>query len=283
MRHVVALMALSLLPGLLPADEPAQSQDLIASVNALRAHGCGKQLSPTTSLRSAPLLDAAAVQFAEGAELADAIADAGYDARSATSIHFRLRESDAFEDVLSRRFCSRLMDAAFADIGIAQRADQTWIILAAPFTPPSPNDATKVRAQVIELVNAARASGVRCGRKRFDAAPPLVQSLPLERAALAHTRDLAAQGPLSHRGSDGSGPADRVTRESYIWSAVAENVASGAMTAQEVVAGWLASTSHCENIMNPRFTDTGVAFALAPRERGGIYWAQVFAIPRQPQ
>lgn len=230
-----------------------------------------------------PHLDAAAVRLAEGGELAYAIADAGYEARSATSIQFRLRESDAFEDLLSRRFCSRLMDAAFTDIGIALRADQTWIILAAPFTPPSPNDATQVQAHVIELVNAARAGGRRCGRKRFEATPALVPSLPLERAALAHSRDLAAHGPLSHRGSDGSGPADRVTREGYVWSTVAENVASGAMTAEEVVTGWLASPAHCENIMNPRFTDIGVAFALAPRQRGGIFWAQVFATPRQPQ
>jgi uncharacterized protein YkwD len=31
--------------------------------------------------------------------------------------------------------------------------------------------------------------------------------------------------------------------------------------------------------MNPRYSDTGVAFALNPAGERGIYWAQVFAAP----
>ncbi len=44
---------------------------------------------------------------------------------------------------------------------------------------------------------------------------------------------------------------------------------------------WLESPGHCENIMEPRFTEMGVAFALAPDQNPNIYWTQVFATPRR--
>jgi uncharacterized protein YkwD len=278
------MLALGLLPGVLSAAVPTQANEVIETVNSLRAQGCGNQPVRAPALRSATRLGAAAAKLADGRKLAGALADAGYVATTATSIHVRLgRTEDDPEAVLRSRFCDRLADADFTEIGVAQRATETWIILAAPFTPPSPEQAPKVQERVIELVNAARAVARRCGRKRFDAAPGLVRSAPLERAALAHARDLAARRALGHRGSDGSEPAERVARAGYVWAAVAENVAAGLMTAQDVVEGWLASPSHCANIMNPRFKDMGVAFALADGERGGIYWAQVLgAQPELP-
>ena len=32
--------------------------------------------------------------------------------------------------------------------------------------------------------------------------------------------------------------------------------------------------------MKPRFTETGIAFALAPGKNPAVYWTQVFAAPR---
>jgi len=133
---------------------------------------------------------------------------------------------------------------------------------------------------VLELVNEARAAARRCGFKRHDAAPPLARSALLERAALAHARDMAARSELDHAGSDGSTPGVRATRAGYIWRAVGENIAYGQRTAEQVVASWLSSPGHCANLMDADFTEMGVASAVAPGGKATIYWVQLFAAPR---
>ena len=85
---------------------------------------------------------------------------------------------------------------------------------------------------------------------------------------------------FEHRGSDDSEPAVRVTRTGYRWRTVAENIAAGGTDAQTVVRGWLDSPGHCTNIMGAQFSEMGVAYAVDPKSRAGIYWAQVFASPR---
>lgn len=134
--------------------------------------------------------------------------------------------------------------------------------------------------RVLELVNEARSHSRRCGWKRHAAAPPLAASVMLQRAALAHARDMASRGELDHAGRDGSTPAARVTRAGYRWRVTGENIASGQPTAEIVVAGWLRSPRHCANIMDPDFTELGVGHAVESRGTGRIFWVQVFASPR---
>jgi uncharacterized protein YkwD len=80
---------------------------------------------------------------------------------------------------------------------------------------------------------------------------------------------------FEHTGSDGSQPKDRVKRAGYQSRLTGENIALGPESAEEVVAGWLASPGHCENIMDARFQDIGVGIASG-RKRGQIYWVQTF-------
>jgi uncharacterized protein YkwD len=136
-----------------------------------------------------------------------------------------------------------------------------------------------VRARVVELVNAARGESRRCGRDRFAAVPPLSVSRPLNDAAAAHARDMARKRFFDHRGADGSQPKDRVLRAGYQPRLTGENIALGPESAEEVVAGWLASPGHCANIMDVRFQDIGVGLATG-RKRGQIYWVQTFGAPR---
>jgi uncharacterized protein YkwD len=136
-----------------------------------------------------------------------------------------------------------------------------------------------VRARVVALVNAARARPRRCGSERFAAAPPLQASRKLNDAATAHARDMARHKYFEHEGRDGSQPRDRVRRAGYESRLTGENIAYGPVSAEEVVAGWLASPGHCENIMEPRFHDIGVGVAIG-RKRGQIYWVQNFGAPR---
>ena len=138
---------------------------------------------------------------------------------------------------------------------------------------------TTVRARVVDLVNAARSTSRKCGSERFAAAPPLSVSPKLNDAAGGHARDMARRNYFEHRGADGSQPKDRVIRASYQPRLTGENIAFGPESAEEVVAGWLASPGHCANIMDSRFQHIGVGLGVG-RGRGKIYWVQNFGAPR---
>jgi uncharacterized protein YkwD len=136
-----------------------------------------------------------------------------------------------------------------------------------------------VRTRVVELVNAARSENRRCGSTLFAAAPPLSISRPLSEAAASHARDMARKNYFEHRGADGSQPKDRVLRAGYQPRLTGENIAFGPESAEEVVAGWLASPGHCANIMDARFVDIGVGLSVGS-DRRRIYWVQTFGAPR---
>ena len=51
------------------------------------------------------------------------------------------------------------------------------------------------------------------------------------------------------------------------------------MKPEDAVAGWIKNPGHCANLMNPAFTEMGVAFAVDPRSEMGVYWTQAFGTP----
>ncbi|WP_229790164.1 CAP domain-containing protein [Deinococcus humi] len=74
---------------------------------------------------------------------------------------------------------------------------------------------------------------------------------------------------------DGSTPHQRVKAAGAQPGAVAENIACGQESPQEVVDGWLHPSGHCRNIMGD-FSLIGLS-AVGGGE--GPYWTQVFALP----
>jgi len=184
------------------------------------------------------------------------------------------------ERTLAQQFCQQVISAAFREIGTWRSGSRVWIALAEPFTPPAPADQGEVSRRVLALTNAARAHTRRCGSTPYAAAGPLTASARLSEAALAYARDMATWGYMDHTGRDGSSHAERITRSGYRWSEVGENLASGVMTPEEVVAGWLASPEHCANLMDPLYRQMGVAFAVNPHDKKGVYWAMEFGRPR---
>uniref|UniRef100_UPI003460ABA9 CAP domain-containing protein n=1 Tax=Streptomyces asoensis TaxID=249586 RepID=UPI003460ABA9 len=118
----------------------------------------------------------------------------------------------------------------------------------------------------MQLVNAER-SKVGCSALRLNAV--------LTKAAQAHSKDMAAHQNMSHTGSDGSSPGDRITRAGYDWSTYGENVAYGYATPEQVMAGWMSSPGHKANILNCAFKEIGVGLA-----QPGGYWTQDFATAR---
>jgi len=254
--------------------------NLVDVANSIRSEGCGELSAIDRPLRARAQLDEAARRIAQGNDLETATSGSGYRAKKSASIHMRTTKGDdGVAQMLAQRFCGIVADSNLREIGVFRRGEEMWMVLAAPFSPPAPDDAPTVSQRVLELINEARLHTRNCGRKKFTAITPLKQDGALERAALAHALDMAAQDYLDHKGSDGSMPADRATRAGYTWNAVAENVAAGQTTAEEVVNTWLASPGHCANLMNPRYSDMGVAYAVNPASEKGIYWAQVLAAP----
>jgi uncharacterized protein YkwD len=265
------------------AHPPSARADAATFVNALRTASCNRS-TKDTAMRPNAALDAAARNLSRKARLREAVESADYAAAASASFHVKGPTSgNAVLRELTSRYCAAIREVRYAEIGGYARGDEVWIVLATPQPKPKPLMLVpaKAAARVLELVNEARAAGRKCGRERFAAAPPLTASAELAAAALAHARDMAEHTTLTHRGSDGSQSSDRITRAGYAWRWSGENVASGQQDADTVVAGWLDSPGHCANIMQPNFTQMGVAFALAPGQNPGIYWAQEFGAPQR--
>jgi uncharacterized protein YkwD len=276
-RKLIICGALVVILAVAPARGVA---DLVDVANVIRSQGCGELSAVDRPLRARPQLDDAARHIAHGDGLETATSRSGYRAKKSASIHIRTTKSDAsVAQLLAQRFCEIVTDSNLREIGVYRRGKETWMVLAAPFSPPDPDDASTVNHRVLEMINEARLHARRCGRKKFLVTTPLKQDAALESAALAHAQDMAEHSYIGHKGSDGSMPADRATRADYTWSSVAENVAAGQTTAEEVVNTWLASPEHCANLMSPRYSDTGVAYAVNPAGEKGIYWVQIFALP----
>jgi uncharacterized protein YkwD len=269
----------------LPAS-PQATDGVLDAANRVRREGCMQHPGQAASLRAVTRLEAAAQQLAQGRSLDAALAAADYPATVAAAMRVRVpaRSGEANDEVLERnlaqRFCAQLASPEFQEIGIASDGRDAWLVLATPFAPPGPQQAPAMLARVLELVNIDRARGRRCDGTAFPPAAPLVRTAALEHAAALHARDLVALGKLSHRGSDGSRASDRIRSEDHAWSLVAENLAAGPTSAEEVVAGWFGSASHCANLMNARFTDMGVAYDVSSAGAGEIYWVQVLGAAR---
>lgn len=261
----------------LTAQPPAAHAALPDSINAIRLRGCGGGVNSNRPLLPAPKLDEAARRTAAGLTLHEALLAVGYSAAESAAIHLATPGGDlATARLLQQHFCAQLAEPMEREIGIARRGDDTWIVLAAPLQMPQPQDAPAVSRRVLELVNEARAQPRRCGGKSFSATTALKLSLALGNAALAHSLDMATGNYFDHTGADGSTPASRVTRAGYAWRAVGENLAAGVATPEEAVSGWLHSPAHCQNLMDPRFTDMGVGYIVNPKNPSVIFWTQVF-------
>jgi uncharacterized protein YkwD len=269
---LIAALALSWIPG-------AAYADPLSGVNTARLRECAAgYLRP---LHRNQTLDTVARRLADGASLHEALQERAYGARSASSLHLAGAADDTIiERSLASRYCRELVQPGIEEYGGFVRGQELWIVLAAPLVAPSAYDARAEALRALELVNYARSSPRRCGARTFAPAPALRLETALSAAAFEHSRDMARRSFFEHSGSDGSTAADRVRRSGYAARAVGENLAAGVVNAREAVDGWLASPGHCANIMDPRFTAMGIAFASNPASASAVYWTQELAAPR---
>jgi uncharacterized protein YkwD len=257
----------------------AARADALSAVQTLREGGCGGTLPASPPLHHNAQLDRAAQAWAEGRQPAAAIEHSGYVAQSSATAHISGPDSSEIA-LLKRSGCRTLTERTLSDIGLYRRGRDSWLVLAAPYTAPAREQAPVLAARALQLINDVRARGTRCGEKSFGPAPPVRLSGPLAEVALGHASDMALHDYFEHQDLSGHSPADRVRAIGYRETLVGENIAYGPQSADEVVQGWLDSPGHCENIMDPRFSEMGLAFAAGQSSRRGLYWVQLLAAPR---
>lgn len=127
-------------------------------------------------------------------------------------------------------------------------------------------DAEKAR----DLINAYRAQ---------NKLKPLKLNAELSNAAKMHSGDLAKWDRISHFGSDGSNPWDRVKRAGYNARLAAENVGTGQVTIEEVFKGWKESPGHNKNLLLADAEHMGIALVHDPKTEFKTFWTLVLGTP----
>ncbi|RLN86193.1 hypothetical protein BBJ28_00011382 [Nothophytophthora sp. Chile5] len=96
-------------------------------------------------------------------------------------------------------------------------------------------------------------------------------------AAMVHSEDQASDCTMTHDGTDGSEPWDRMEAQGYDWTVAAENVAAGQTSVSAVMTSWWNSAGHRANILKDDVVNVG--FALAKNSgcsNYATYWTQDF-------
>ena len=137
------------------------------------------------------------------------------------------------------------------------------------------------QSAALARVNQYRAAGASClTAGMFAATTALRWNDALTQAAELHSQDMKANNFFSHTGSGPSTLAQRINATGYVWSAIAENIAAGQTTMNQVVDSWMGSAGHCANIMNPNLVDMGlVCVAGAASNTYPTYWTMDMGRP----
>jgi len=148
---------------------------------------------------------------------------------------------------------------------------------------PSPEDLALLADATLCLVNKERASNDE---------PPLATNSALQASAEAHSVEMVVSDYFSHISPNGLGPAERALAAGYLLTnplagyTIGENIAwaaSSQATPEAVVAAWISSPDHLENILDASYRDSGIGIVpLAPailaRGRPSATYTQDFGV-----
>ena len=106
--------------------------------------------------------------------------------------------------------------------------------------------------KLIELTNKEREkSGL----------PFLVENEALNQAAGQKAQNMFEENYWAHFAPSGKTPWDFILSAGYRFSFAGENLAKNFYSSDEVVAAWLASPTHRDNLLNPNYQDIGIVVA----------------------
>jgi len=124
-------------------------------------------------------------------------------------------------------------------------------------------------------LNAENALGLINDYRAEHGLGPVTMHPLLVKAAKSHSTDLAKHDRISHYGSDGSNPWDRVQRAGYKARVAAENVGTGQTTIDEVMRGWMESEAHNRNLLLNGAEHAGIALVRDERTEFKTFWTLV--------
>lgn len=139
----------------------------------------------------------------------------------------------------------------------------------------APRGALSDRDYSSTKLNPEKAAKLINAYRKKKGLKPLKLNASLSAAAKAHSRDLAKWDRISHYGSDGSNPWDRVKRTGYKARLAAENVGTGQTTFDEVLRGWKQSEGHNKNLLLADAEHMGLGLVRDPKTEFKSFWTLV--------
>lgn len=116
--------------------------------------------------------------------------------------------------------------------------------------PSAGHFAAITQSEILSLTNAARAeAGVTA----------LTSNATLNKAAMLKAQDMMAKNYFAHNAPDGTKPWEFFRQAGYSYSAAGENLAMDFTEASSVQTAFMNSPSHKKNILNPKYTEMGIA------------------------
>ncbi len=130
----------------------------------------------------------------------------------------------------------------------------------------------RIRGQLLERLNRERAR---------RSVLPLQPNALLDEAAQRHATDMLARSYYGHESPEGTTVLERTRTQGYRPRFVAENVARGQYSIEEVMDGWMASDTHREHILSKLFSEVGSGLAIGKNTNGyQVIWVQCFGRPK---
>lgn len=114
----------------------------------------------------------------------------------------------------------------------------------------SKENPNQMKTNIFTLVNNERA---KAGLK------PLVESQVLDTSTTNKANDMFAKNYWAHVSPEGNTPWVLFGNVGYSYNFAGENLAKDYFSGGETVTGWMNSPGHKENILNPNYTETGIA------------------------
>jgi uncharacterized protein YkwD len=112
--------------------------------------------------------------------------------------------------------------------------------------------------------------------------PALAESSALDSSARGHSVDQSVHNFMSHTGSDGSTPKDRILRAGYTGNWWGEIIYAGSGsygTPANAVTWWMNDPPHAAIILGTHYTDFGAGYAYCSTSTYGAYFTVDFGGP----
>lgn len=155
----------------------------------------------------------------------------------------------------------------------AQIAELSFAPAGAERFDSSALSARSIERRVFDLVNNER---VKIGLQ------PLIWLDRAADSARTHSQDMAGNNYFSHKDLGGKLAGSRADKCGLNdWRLIGENIAwisGGGDTASRTVNSWMRSEGHRENMLNPKFKESGIGLAVT--REGKYYFTQILMLRR---